>query len=80
MVLSPLMAAIDNLRFDEANFLLDRGANPHVADWWGRTPLYIAVDMRSYNNRFLIGAANTPAEGAAPPNQPAALQLMQRLA
>jgi ankyrin repeat protein len=76
---SPLMAAIDNLRFDMANYLLDQGANPHVADWWGRTPLYIAVDMRSFSNRFLIGAANTPAEGAAPPNQAAALQMMQRL-
>jgi ankyrin repeat protein len=76
---SPLMSAIDNLRFDEANFLLDHGANPHVADWWGRTPLYIAVDMRSFSNRFLIGAANTAAEGAAPPNQAGALQIMQRL-
>jgi ankyrin repeat protein len=76
---SPLMSAIDNLRFDMANYLLDQGANPHVSDWWGRTPLYIAVDMRSFSNRFLIGAANTPAEGAAPPNQAAALQMMQRL-
>jgi uncharacterized protein len=77
--ISPLMAALDNLRFDMANYLLDQGANPHVADWWGRTALYVAVDMRSFSNRFLIGAANTPAEGAAPPNQAAALLMMQRL-
>ncbi len=76
---SPLMSAIDNLRFDIANYLLDQGANPHVADWWGRTALYVAVDMRSFSNRFLIGAGNTPAEGAAPPNQAAALKIMQRL-
>lgn len=76
---SPLMAAIDNLRFDIANYLLDQGANPHVADWWGRTPLYVAVDMRSFSNRFLIGAGNTPAEGAAPPHQAAALALSRRL-
>ena len=76
---SPLMAALDNLRFEMANYLLDQGANPHVADWWGRTALYVAVDMRSFSNRFLIGAANTPAEGAAPPNQAAALLMMQRL-
>ena len=76
---TPLMSAIDNLRFEIANFLLDQGANPHVADWWGRTPLYIAVDMRSFSNRFLIGAANTAAEGAAPPNQAAALRLARRL-
>ena len=76
---TPLMAALDNLRFDVANYLLDQGANPHVADWWGRTALYVAVDMRSFSNRFLIGAGNTPAEGAAPPNQAAALQIAQRL-
>jgi len=28
--------------------LLDEGANPHYADWWGRTALYLAVDMNSY--------------------------------
>jgi ankyrin repeat protein len=76
---SPLMAAIDNLRFDIANYLLDQGANPHVADWWGRTALYIAIDMRSYSNRFLIGAANTPAEGNAPPGVASALSIAQRL-
>src|SRR5690606_10784734 len=30
-----------------ANFLLDRGADPHLQDWWGRTALYIAIDMHS---------------------------------
>jgi len=25
---------------------LDRGANPHVADWWGRTALWIVVDRK----------------------------------
>jgi len=29
-----------------ANLLLDRGANPHVADWWGRTALLIAIDRK----------------------------------
>jgi uncharacterized protein len=76
---TPLMAAIDNLRFDVANLLLDEGANPHLHDWWGRTALYGAVDMRSYSDRFLIGAGNTPAEGVAPPNVSDALVLVQRL-
>jgi uncharacterized protein len=76
---SPLMSAIDNLRFEIASYLLDQGANPHVADWWGRTPLYVAVDMRSFSDRFLVGAANTAAEGNAPPNQGAALSLARRL-
>ena len=77
--ITPLMAAIDNLQFDVANYLLDQGANPNLADWWGRTALYNAVDMRSFSNRFLIGAGNTPAEGAAPPNVAAALALVKRL-
>jgi ankyrin repeat protein len=43
-----LMLAIDNLEFDTARVLLDLGANPHISDWWGRTALYIAVDMNDY--------------------------------
>ena len=45
---TPLMIAIDNMRYDTARLLLDRGANPHLWDWWGRTALYIAIDMNSY--------------------------------
>jgi uncharacterized protein len=48
---TPLMIAIDNFRFDTARTLLARGANPHTWDWWGRTPLYVAVDMSSYRGR-----------------------------
>jgi len=43
-----LMIAIDNYEFDTANVLLDLGANPHYADWWGRTALYLAVDLNTY--------------------------------
>lgn len=49
---TPLMTAIDNLQFDLARHLLEQGANPHTWDWWGRTPLYVAVDVRSVNARF----------------------------
>ena len=49
--ITPLMFAIDNLRFDTARLLLDQGANPHHQDWYGRTALYVAVDMSSYNQR-----------------------------
>jgi uncharacterized protein len=76
---TPLIAAIENLQFDIANYLLDQGANPHLFDWWGRTALYNAVDMRSYSSRFVIGAANTPATDAAPKGQADALKLVQRL-
>jgi ankyrin repeat protein len=52
-----LMLAIDNYEFDTAKALLDLGANPHLSDWWGRTALYLAVDMNSY----------VPREGAPDP-------------
>jgi len=44
---SPVMNAIDAGNYPVANFLLDRGADPHLQDWWGRTALYIAIDMHS---------------------------------
>jgi ankyrin repeat protein len=77
--ITPLMSALDNMQFDIANHLLDQGANPHLADWWGRTALHIAIDMRSFSNRFLLGAGNSPAEGDAPPNDAAALVMAKRL-
>jgi ankyrin repeat protein len=43
-----LMLAIDNLEFDTAKVLIELGANPHISDWWGRTALYVAVDMNTY--------------------------------
>ena len=43
---TPLINALDNKRFDIAMFLLDKGANPHVWDMSGRTPIYVAVDMK----------------------------------
>lgn len=49
--------------FDTAKYLLEQGANPNTWDWWGRTPLYVAVDMHSFTSRFgpqvaLYGAIN----------------------
>jgi ankyrin repeat protein len=48
---TPLMVAIDNFAFDTAALLLERGANPHAFDWWGRTALYVAADMSTYGGR-----------------------------
>src|SRR5439155_5488527 len=42
-----LMLALDNDHNDVAKLLLDRGANPQLWDWWGRTALYIAVDRKA---------------------------------
>jgi ankyrin repeat protein len=44
--MTPMMMALDNNAPEVAQYLLDKGANPHTWDWWGRTPLYIAVTMR----------------------------------
>jgi ankyrin repeat protein len=78
---SPLMNAIDNGQYAMANFLLDQGANPHLSDWWGRTALYIAIDMHSRGGAIGGGGgrggggrgagpggpAGTGARGAGPP-------------
>lgn len=76
---TPLMTALDNMHYELADFLLDAGANPHLADWWGRTALFIALDLRSFSERFAGGAANQPAEGPAPPELPGGLRLTRRL-
>jgi ankyrin repeat protein len=44
--MTPMIVALDNGAPTIAQYLLDRGANPHVWDWWGRTALYVAVTMR----------------------------------
>jgi ankyrin repeat protein len=41
---TPLIWAIWNTRFDVARYLILHGANVNRFDWWGRTPLYLAVD------------------------------------
>jgi len=45
--ISPLMLALDNAHNEIAMFLMDKGAYPDVWDWWGRTPLWIAVDRKT---------------------------------
>jgi ankyrin repeat protein len=44
--MTPMIMALDNGSPKVAQYLLDHGANPHTWDWWGRTPLYVAVTMR----------------------------------
>src|SRR5215467_4052731 len=45
--ISPLIMSITNGHFDLASYLLRKGANPNKWDWFGRTPLYAAVDMNT---------------------------------
>ncbi|HET9942648.1 MAG TPA: ankyrin repeat domain-containing protein [Terriglobia bacterium] len=65
--MTPLMVAIDNSHFEVAQYLLDQGANPHTWDWWGRTALYVVVNMRG-------GSDSHPG-----PRPPASLNLVHAL-
>ncbi len=65
--MTPLMMAIDNSHYEVARYLLDHGANPHTWDWWGRTPLYVVVNMRG-------GPDSNPG-----PREPASLDLVRAL-
>lgn len=44
---SPLLVAILNGHYALASFLLEKGADPNIADGKGRAALYAAVDMRN---------------------------------
>jgi ankyrin repeat protein len=44
---TPLIVAVTNFHFDVGALLLKSGANPNKWDWWGRTPLYGAVDLNT---------------------------------
>jgi uncharacterized protein len=87
-----LMVAIDNSHDDVAMLLLDRGANPHLTDWWGRSALYVAIDMHSRGGGPRGGAlagANRPfsdslpdvraTDATAPAGQAGPLQVARRL-
>lgn len=65
--MTPMMMALDNGAPEIALYLLERGANPHTWDWWGRTPLYVAVTMRG-------GVDSRPG-----PRPPASLALIKAL-
>ena len=45
--ITPLIMALTNDRIEIAHFLLGHGANPNSSDYWGRTPLWAAVEMRN---------------------------------
>jgi uncharacterized protein len=52
----PLLLAIMNDRTDTARLLIERGADVNADDWYGRAPLWAAVDVR---NVELDGEINT---------------------
>jgi uncharacterized protein len=83
---TPLMIAVDNDYNDVAKLLLDRGANPNLWDWWGRTALYIAIDRREAvlaplrTGLVTIRAVSAPAEPRASSGPPvSSLQIINIL-
>lgn len=75
--ITALMTAIDNRKYDVAKYLLERGANPHLWDWWGRTALYIAIDMNSFRPRG--GGAAPPPESRPATDETTALDIARML-
>jgi uncharacterized protein len=81
--ITPLINAIDNRAYDIAMFLLDKGANPSTWDMYGRTPLYVAVDMHSYVGFSGFGSGNFAGFGeplpVRPPTKATAMDVANRL-
>ncbi len=44
---TPLLTALWNAHFDTASYLIKAGAMVNKWDWWGRTPLWLAVDYNT---------------------------------
>src|SRR6185503_12093818 len=42
-----------NNHIDMARFLMDRRANIHAADWYGRTPLFAAIEIRNVDLHYV---------------------------
>jgi ankyrin repeat protein len=43
--MTPLVLALYNRQFDTAVELVARGADVNQWDWWGRSPLYLAIEL-----------------------------------
>jgi uncharacterized protein len=44
---TPLIMAVTNFHFDVGAYLVSNKANVNSWDWWGRTPLWAAVDLNT---------------------------------
>jgi ankyrin repeat protein len=68
---TPLIMSITNAHFDAAKYLIEKGAMVDKWDWWGRSPLYCAVDMNTIPHG---GRADGPSLDETTP-----LQIIQEL-
>jgi ankyrin repeat protein len=63
---TPLLTALWNAHFDTASYLIKAGAMVDKWDWWGRSPLWLAVD---YNTIPHGGRADGPSLDETTPLQ-----------
>jgi ankyrin repeat protein len=68
---TPLITAVWNAHWDVASYLIKAGANVNKWDWWGRSPLYLAVD---YNTLPHGGRPDAPSTDDTTP-----LQIIEQL-
>ena len=61
--ITPLLMAITNNQIETARFLIERGAEINIVDWYGRSPLWSAVEVRNMdvdNATFKNGVDREP--------------------
>jgi uncharacterized protein len=51
--ISPLFMAISNNHIAMARFLIEKGADINAKDWYGRTPLFAAVEIRNVDLHYV---------------------------
>ena len=50
---TPLHFAVHSNRVETVEFLIGKGANVNIADWWGRTPLFFVIRSREGSHPLL---------------------------
>jgi len=61
--ITPLLLAASNDRVAVAKYLITRGADIQAIDWYGRTPLYAAIDVRNRDSPDPAAGSGTDTAG-----------------
>jgi uncharacterized protein len=61
--ITPLLLAASNDRVEVAKLLIERGASIQAIDWYGRTPLYSAIDVRNRDSPTPDAGSGTDTAG-----------------